>query len=158
MAQAQAARPVGAPKVPVKRRTNGVGNWSQILNPRPDMKYVLVDASRKGMCGVDHYEMLGYKIVRKEDRPDATDLAAGARGRQKGDIVQAFGNVLMAIPLDEWESIQRYGESGNTGSELCDVIENRLRDRKQDIKEITAGTRMVSPEGEQYFHLSEDKE
>lgn len=120
------------------------------------MKYVCVDPMQKRSHGIEHYEMLGYKVVLKKQ--GGVDFACGSRSRQNNTEVSNFGMVLMQIPLDDWQEIQQYGESGNTGQELADAVEDRLRDRKRDIEEVTKGHSMTTAAGDTAFILSDEKE
>jgi hypothetical protein len=151
MAQAQVAeRPAGAARVPQKRRTNAVASMDKLTGQRPDMKYILVSESQKGSHGVEHYEMLGYSICTKEK--GGCELLAGAKARPIGAPSKVFGMVLMQIPLQDWKDMQ------DQGQEFCDDIEGRLRDRKADIREATAGISMTTRGGDEAFSLTDEKE
>ena len=150
MPQVQSAKPVGAPVVPKKRRTNGVANWNELDNRDPDMHYVQVDRSPKPMYGVDFYKSMGYEVVVK--KKDGCEMRNGSSGRQIGEEVVANGLVLMQIPKTELAEIEA------EGNESCDRLEAMLRDRKRSISDVQRGQRMVTDGGEEAFRLLEDKE
>lgn len=153
MAQTQ---PVGAARVPQRRRTSAVQGVDNLVNARSDMRYVLAAAGTPLVGGVDYYTTLGYSVVTKEK--GGVDILAGSKTRKPGEEITHMGLVLMQIPKEDWDSINAYGISGEGGGqELCDTIENRLRDRKQDIREITDGRQMNTREGDVAFHMVNDQ-
>lgn len=156
MAQA-AARPVGAAASPSKRRrTNGADGFSKVINKTKGMVYCLVSKTLTGMFSVEHYENIGWhKVLKKNGGPE---LAAGSDSRKDGTMVEYQGLVLMEMSQEDFDDLQRVGEDGEGGQELADLIEERLRDRSADIREIQqqAGVPMTSSEGSRYFTVSED--
>jgi len=149
MPQLQQAKPVGAPQVPLKRRTSGVANWNKLTGERPDMHYVSVDRAPRPTHGVEFYKMMGYEVVKKTE--GGCEYLAGSP-RKVGEEVTANGMVLMQISKADLAEIEA------EGAQLTDQVEDLIRDRQRSIRDVTKGQRTLTDEGEQAFIVSEVKE
>ncbi len=100
---------------PTNRHNHGFIRWGAVVNPRPDMKYVLAYAGNE--LGVAKYEALGFTPVVNDGQPNGVKISGGQTSHP-GQPVQYRGSILMSIPLEQWEAMERHGtDEGTVGLE-----------------------------------------
>lgn len=109
-------------KDPAERNPRFGKSFDQLINARTDRKYVKV-SKNDPQIGVDYYTWLGYQVERLE--PGGVRFA-GASTCEPGSPLTYRDTVLMSIPLDKWEEIEKWGADGMHGQAKCDRIEQDL--------------------------------
>lgn len=98
---------------------------NRLVNRDPGRKYIwayLADPD----SGAPYFEALGYEVERYN--PDGVRPASTLKLRA-GEPIENMGSVLMSIPIEQAEQIERVGVEGTTGQQWLDVVEKRLRMR-----------------------------
>lgn len=137
-----AARPAKKPPTrldPKKvRAINGTGQWATGLkNQRADRKYVLASKSDT-LMGVEYYEALGYEVELAKPGVNALKFVAGKTCRE-GQPLESFGHVCMSMSLADWEHMEEFGVSGDTGQNRASLLEQRMLSKRGFTRDITQG-------------------
>lgn len=100
--------------------------WTRVLNKDPALKYAWVYMNAEAF-GVEHYEDIGWSAVLH------SETGVKAQGRRKaGEPIVKNGHLLMCIPNEDWEDIQRFGDNGDSGQEMADKLDEKLiKDRRR---------------------------
>ena len=136
MAQSRQPTSASPRRDPAHRHVDGSSPWNRIRNKPANMRLCWVSKA----C-FDDYCAIGYDVIRSsKGGPEPL----GARVTQKeGEPIEMQGNLLMGMPQERWEEIERYGVYGDTGQEEVDQIEKLIikRDAAQDLLRGIPGLR-----------------
>ena len=122
VAQAETAEKAARKRVdPTPRSIDGTPRGCRIKGADPQKKYVLVNTIDPAL--VEQYREDGWTSVERTER--GARLSGGATA-QNGQEQSYRGSVLMEIPLERWEQIQREGPEGGRGQEYADQIEAQI--------------------------------
>lgn len=106
---------------------DGQPRWLKLLNRDPNREYAFAYKAGTDTESVSYFESLGYVIERWSAEEDGLRLAAGRTSHHKGEPIEYRGHVLMSIEREELERIRKFGPDGNTGSQLTDIMERKVR-------------------------------
>lgn len=110
---------------------------------RSDRHYVQVYKAAQ-FQGIPYYEDLGYTVERHgADAPQLRGRGVNPDGSERyasGTAIEYMDHVLMSIPLEDYERLQREGAFGNTGQNWADALENKIVD-KRGIEDPMRGMR-----------------
>lgn len=109
-------------KDPVERNPRFGKSFDQLVNARPDRKYVKV-SKNDPQIGVDYYTWLGFQVERLE--PGGVRFA-GASTCEPGSPLTYRDTVLMSIDLETYYEIERFGADGMGGQAHADALEKRI--------------------------------
>jgi hypothetical protein len=100
---------------------------------RSDRHYVQVYKAAKEQ-GIAYYQDLGYTIERHgADAPQLRGKNVNSDGSERhksGDAIEYMDNVLMSIPMEDYERLQKEGPYGDSGQEWADKLEAQIIDKR----------------------------
>lgn len=141
-------------KDPKKGPVNAGSPHFELIHSDPKKKYTWVSKTSEEV-GVDYYrDVLGYEPVQFSLK--------GARPRickklNEGDYIESRGLVLMAVDRARALEIDELGIDGNSGQQMADQVEKRMRNSAKSIAEISRNIAFRSREGAQYFQLEAER-
>jgi hypothetical protein len=108
------------------RKAHGEAGRFGLLNKDKDKFYVWANMNDAN-CGAPKYAADGYSV---ETYAPGGVMPSIGRTDQAEEITNS-GHVLMSIPKAERESIEEWGEEGQTGQDLADRLEERMFERRR---------------------------
>lgn len=134
----------GSRKDPTYRYADGAQYGTQIRNPHPDYRYVLVNQSTtNGNFSVDFYEEMGYEAVKQPHPDDQDSERLKVRVAAKpGEPIEYRGAVLMRIKKEAFEQLKLHGGLSGVGTRHWDRLMERL-DSKTGFRHMN----LVGPRG-----------
>jgi hypothetical protein len=107
---------------PPRKRSFAGYDPTKLLNADPQFRYKFVDPSAK-MDGVRSHESRGWEIVlRTKDGPV---LMVGTEARE-AEPIDYEGMILMRLPKEAFERVDREGQHGQGGQDLLDAIDEQI--------------------------------
>lgn len=106
---------------PRHRHVDSAPRWSRIVNQDPKFKYVYV--SQDDTLAIQQYKYDGYTSV---PMTESGARPMGGATVQMGQEQTAMGMLLMQVPIERWEQIQREGPEGGKGAERATWLESQM--------------------------------
>ena len=130
-------------KDPRKRPTRGTIDRTEIINKVPGMSYCFAaPGSRTGTPA--HYQHRGWDIVNLTK--NGPQLQMGQTGKI-GEPVMLDDVVLMTMPTEDKERIEKEGVYGDSGQDAADIIEDKIIDKALGGADPMRGIRGVRWDG-----------
>lgn len=115
---------------------DGSASWAKLGNPQPGFKYVWAYEGCND-TGYGKYKSLGYEEVVCPKNPKEGVMPGGRVADRPGEPYRDRGNVLMSLPLADWEDIAERGEDGQTGHAHTRTLEERIQNRGMDSLDMS---------------------
>lgn len=106
---------------PPARPVEQLANRGYLDGHDPGKHYVWVSEVNDPTINVGYYKSLGYKVCQYD--PDEARPTIGYQEFQQGDPIKSFGMVLMEVPIERKNEIDKVG--WDAANRIQDVIRNR---------------------------------
>jgi hypothetical protein len=146
--------PVAVRKDPKSKPVNSGSPYFDLVNQDPEKKYVWVYKAAAEM-GVDYYrDAMGYEPVQF--------VKGGVKPRvgkilEPGQYIEAMGHILMFISHERAVEIEENGVDGQGGQAHADLVEQKMRNSKKSIAELSRNIAFRSAQGGEYFDLQAER-